>query len=149
MEDRMTGKWKKVAPALVELFDACLPHAAGVERRQMFGCPCAFVNGNMFTGLHETRLIVRLPETERLRLIGEAGAKPFVVMGRTMREYVVIEDALDRRPAEVANHMICAFNYARSLPAKTKASRLTKPSGAARARSAHHPISRRARRPVR
>ena len=145
----MPGKWKKVTPALVDLFDASLPHAAGVERRQMFGCPCAFVNGNMFTGLHETRLIVRLPEAERIRLIAEARAKPFVVMGRTMREYVVVEDALDRGPTEVATYMVCAFNYARSLPAKKKAAKLTKPSGAAPARSARRPASRRARRPAR
>lgn len=145
----MTGKWKRVAPALVELFDACLPHASGVERRQMFGCPCAFVNGNMFTGLHEMRLIVRLPEAERVRLIAEASAKPFIVMGRTMREYVVIEDALDRRPAEVANHMNCAFNYVRTLPAKKKAAKINKPSDAAPAQRARRPASRRARRPVR
>ena len=145
----MTGKWKKVAPALVALFDASLPHASDVERRQMFGCPCAFVNRNMFTGLHETRLIVRLPEAERARLIAEAGAKPFVVMGRTMREYVAIEDAIGRKPADVANYMTCALNYARTLPAKKKTSKLRKPSAAAPARSARRPVSRRARRPSR
>ena len=145
----MPGKWKKVDPALVQLFDASLPHASGVERRQMFGCPCAFVNGNMFTGLHETRLIVRLPEAERVRLIAEAGAKPFVVMRRTMREYVVIEDALERRPAEIADYMLCALNYALTLPAKKKAVKLKQPSAAAPARSARRPASRRARRSVR
>ena len=115
----------------------------------MFGCPCAFVNGNMFTGLHETRLIVRLPEAERARLIAQQEATPFTVMGRTMREYVAIENALERTAAEIANTMNCAFNYARSLPAKKKAAKLTKPSGAAPARSARRPASRRARRSAR
>jgi hypothetical protein len=84
-------------------------------------------------------------------LIAEAGAKPFVVMGRTMREYVVIDDAISRRPAELADYVSRALNYTRSLPPKKmkKASKPRTPSGAAPARSARHPVSRRARRPVR
>lgn len=145
----MTGKWKKVTPALAERFDACLPRARGVERRRMFGCPCAFVNGNMFTGLHETRLIVRLPEAERVRLIATNAAKPFAVMGRTMREYVAIEDALDRGPAEIGEYMSCALDYARKLPSKKKAATISRPGAAARAPSARRRASRRARRPAR
>ena len=57
--------WKKVAPELTALFDSCLPHGLGVERRQMFGCPAAFVNGNMFACTHETRLVVRQPFSRR------------------------------------------------------------------------------------
>lgn len=103
-------------------FDACLPREAGVERRQMFGCPCAFVNGNMFCGLHEQRVVLRLPEAERAALLAQPNAGPFTVMGRTMREYVVIEDALERGPSEVVVWMLKALNYARSLPAKMKQS---------------------------
>lgn len=145
----MAGKWKKVAPELAERFDACLPRARGVERRQMFGCPCAFVNGNMFTGVHETRLIVRLLEAERMRLIDADGAKPFVVLGRTMREYVAIEDALGRTPARIAGYMSSAFNYARKLPAKSKAAGVRKPSGEGPVPNARRPVSRPARRPAR
>lgn len=103
-------KWKKVPPALAERFDACLPRSGAVERRKMFGCPCAFVNGNMFAGLHEDRLIVRLPD--------EAAGRPFVVMGRTMREYAAIGKALERPPAEMKRWIERAFRYARSLPPK-------------------------------
>ena len=39
----MKRKWQPSSPELIACFDACLPHAAGVERRQMFGYPCAFV----------------------------------------------------------------------------------------------------------
>ena len=52
-------------------------------------------------------------------------------------------------PADVVNYMIRAFNCARTLPAKKKAAKLNQPSGAARARSARLPVSRRARRPAR
>jgi len=45
--------WKKVPAELAAAFDAALPPAVDVERRKMFGCPTAFVNGNLFAGLHE------------------------------------------------------------------------------------------------
>ena len=106
-------KWKKVTQALAERFERCLPDSPAVERRKMFGCPCAFVNGNMFAGLHETGLIVRLPE--------EAATRPFVVMGRTMREYAAIDDALERKPAELKYWIARAFAYAQALrPKKPK-----------------------------
>jgi TfoX/Sxy family transcriptional regulator of competence genes len=84
--------WQKSDPEVVQRFLASLPLTQGVERRQMFGYPCAFVNGNMFAGLHEQRLIVRVPS--------EAASRPFEVMGKVMREYVAVEDALECPPAE-------------------------------------------------
>lgn len=133
----MPNKWQKSSPELISRFDACLPSAAGVERRQMFGYPCAFVNGNMFTGLHEQRLVVRLNASDRAKLLSEAKAEPFSVMGRTMREYVVIADALQRSPREVSVWMRRALAYAQTLAVKAKtarakhATRKTKPRTAA------------------
>ncbi len=109
-------KWQRPSAELTALFDACLPKGAGVERRQMFGCPCAFVNGNMFTGLHEQRLIVRLADAERTQLLQSSVAKPFVVMGRTMREYVTFERAVERSPDELRAWIRKALAYAGKLP---------------------------------
>ena len=106
----MTGQWKKVTPALVEFFDACLPRAGGVERRQMFGCPCAFVNGNMFAGLHEDRLVVRLPS--------EAARLPCVIMGRTMKQYALIADAVVLTPKAMKGWIQRGYVFARTLPPK-------------------------------
>jgi TfoX/Sxy family transcriptional regulator of competence genes len=113
-------KWQKSSPELISRFDACLPSAVGVQRRQMFGYPCAFVNGNMFTGLHEQRLVVRLPEADRNELLRAGDAAAFTVMGRTMREYVVIADALERSPSEITAVMRKALAYARALPVKQR-----------------------------
>jgi TfoX/Sxy family transcriptional regulator of competence genes len=110
--------WEKPAPALVERFDASLPQDPAVERRKMFGCPCAFVNGNMFAGVHEQNLILRLDEAGRARAREHHGAGPFTAMGRTMREYVALPGAAQRPAAEVARLVAEAFAYARSLPAK-------------------------------
>ncbi len=105
--------WKTVPPELVERFDAALPRDAGVERRRMFGCPCAFVNGNMFAGLHEDRLLVRLPD--------EAPRRPCVMMGRTLREYAMLMEPLAMPRRELGRWIAAAFAYARRLPVKAKA----------------------------
>lgn len=112
--------WQKSSPELIARFNACLPDDPLVERRQMFGYPCAFVNGNMFVGLHEQNLIVRLDEAGRERAVAQARAKPFVVMGKAMREYVAIGDAPLRKQSEVAALMKAALSYARSLEPKVK-----------------------------
>lgn len=116
--------WKKVSPALAAAFDAALPASPIVERRQMFGCPCAFVNGNMFAGLHEDGLIVRVPS--------EAPMRPFTVMGRTMREYARFDDAAAMTDAERRHWVDRAFAYAAALPAKlpkvTKAAKALRPA---------------------
>lgn len=36
--------WTKAPQGLVDLFDACLPDGPGLERRRMFGQPCAFTS---------------------------------------------------------------------------------------------------------
>jgi TfoX/Sxy family transcriptional regulator of competence genes len=113
-------KWERSSPELIARFDACLPKTAGVERRQMFGCPCAFVNGNMFSGVHEQRLIVRLGDKERASLAQAPDAGPFVVMGRTMREYIAFEKPLERTPREIGHWMKKALAYAQTLPPKAR-----------------------------
>ena len=82
-------KWQKSPDELVQAFDHCLPIVAGVQRKAMFGYPCAFVNGHLFCGLHQDSLIVRLPEARRDAFVAN-GASVFEPMpGRAMKEYVV------------------------------------------------------------
>jgi TfoX/Sxy family transcriptional regulator of competence genes len=109
--------WKKSSAALIERFSRALPDDPEVQRRSMFGYPCAFVSGNMFCGLHEERLFVRLGESERRRLLREPGACPFEPMpGRRMTEYVVVPDPLGNR--NLAKWLSAALRYAASLPPK-------------------------------
>ena len=113
--------WKNVPPELAARFLAALPDAANVERRQMFGCPCAFVNGNMFAGLHEDRLIVRLPD--------EAAQRPCVIMGRTMKQYALFPDAVRLTPTAMAQWVQRGHAFTSTLPAKVK--KAVKPAKAA------------------
>lgn len=113
-------KWHKSPDALVQAFDHCLPAAPGVERKAMFGYPCAFVNGHLFCGLHQDNIIVRLPAARRDALVAK-GASVFEPMpGKAMKEYVVA-------PAEIAEDRESlrallgeALEHALSLGAKPK-----------------------------
>jgi TfoX/Sxy family transcriptional regulator of competence genes len=82
-------KWRKSPDALVQAFDHCLPIVAGVQRKAMFGYPCAFVNGHLFCGLHQDSIIVRLPEARRDALVAEGASVFEPMLGKAMKEYVV------------------------------------------------------------
>ncbi len=111
------SRWKKSPPDLIARFDAALPRDERVERRSMFGYPCAFTNGNMFCGLHEDRLVVRLPEADRRILLEEPGARIFEPMpGRLMKEYVVVPRPLSN--PELSKWLATALRYAAALPPK-------------------------------
>src|SRR5450631_2794019 len=83
-------KWSKSPDALVQAFDHCLPIVAGVQRKAMFGYPCAFLNGHLFCGLHQDGIIVRLSEARRGALVAK-GARLFEPMaGQAGKDYVVV-----------------------------------------------------------
>jgi len=112
-------KWGPASDEWVEVYNRI---AAGIgDQRRMFGFPCAFVNGNMFAGLFQTGLFLRLSAPEReefLRLEGATRFEPLT--GRVMREYVTAPADMVRQPGVVAEWLRKAFNYASSLPAKTR-----------------------------
>ena len=111
--------WRKSPPELIAAFDAALPDDRRVVRRSMFGYPCAFARGNMFTGLHQESLIVRLPEEERARLLRQPGASIFTPMpGRQMKEYVALPPEVVDDGEALRAWMTIALDYASSLPAK-------------------------------
>jgi TfoX/Sxy family transcriptional regulator of competence genes len=111
--------WKKPSQTLVETFDAVVP-GAPAERRQMFGYPAAFVNGNLFMSLFEESLVLRLDDGPRGALLA-GGATQFEPMkGRPMKEYVVAPAALVADRAALKKWADKAFAYGKSLPPKAK-----------------------------
>ena len=121
------GRWRKSPEQLVALFASVLPDGPNIEKRQMFGYPCAFVNGNMFAGLHQESLIVRLNEVQQQSLINGDGAEQFEPMpGRVMKEYVSLPDTILDDQARLAEIIASAKQFAASLPPKTKKPRRKK-----------------------
>ena len=118
---RAAPVWRKSPDDLIALFYAALPSDPRVERRKMFGYPCAFIGGNLFTGLHQENVIVRLAEKDRLAAIGKQGARLFEPMtGRLMREYIVLPLRRSQSGGALAAWLQRGLSYAASLPAKAK-----------------------------
>jgi TfoX/Sxy family transcriptional regulator of competence genes len=118
---RVMPKFTKAPEALVKAFDLALAPFPKAERRQMFGYPCAFANGNMFAGLFQDRMMLRLPDGERARFLRLKDARPFEpAPGRPMREYVEVPEAVLKSKTKLKAWLSKSFEYAQSLPAKEK-----------------------------
>ena len=114
-------QWKKTPPALAARFDRAAPKDPKVVRKPMFGYPALFLNGNMFAGTFQDRIVARLSEAERATAI-KGGAKQFEPMpGRPMKEYIVIPTTDVTDPAALAGWIERARRHAETLPAKTTA----------------------------
>ncbi len=122
--------WKKVPPELIEFMDRAMA-ALPCERRVMFGCPVYFVNNNMFAGLHQSNLFLRLSEADRARLVSTVpNARPFEPMpGRQSREYMVLPPDVYRDDDAFDHWLKRALEYALSLPAKEVKTRTRKKAG--------------------
>jgi TfoX/Sxy family transcriptional regulator of competence genes len=115
------NKWRPSPSELVHRFDTLLVSLPGAERRKMFGYPCAFTNGQMFTGLHQENMILRLGDADRADFLRLAGAGPFEPLpGRPMREYVVVPGSLLDEPDTLRSWLERSFHYASSLPPKER-----------------------------
>jgi hypothetical protein len=110
---------EKPNASTVAMFEASLPGDPSARRGQMFGHPCAFVNGNMFFGTFGQSVVIRIGEA-RTREVAKGAITVFEPMeGRAWREYVqVATGALPE--AEVAALAREALRYTASLPPKVK-----------------------------
>lgn len=129
---RAMPKWRPSPDALVRRFEAAMATVPAAQARKMFGYPAAFRNGNLFAGLFQDQMILRLSTDARAELCRRPGAQPFEPMpGRPMREYVVVPPAMLRSPNELHAWLARAFAYAGSLPPKrrpaSRAKRKAKP----------------------
>lgn len=83
---------EKPTPKAIALFDSAFPADERAERKQMFGMPAAFVNGNMFYGVFTNGVVLRVGEARRDELSAHDGIAPFEPMpGRPWKEYVLVD----------------------------------------------------------
>ena len=121
--------WDKPNEKLVKLLDeivATLEFDGPVDYRPMFGCPAYFTGGNLFAGVWQETMMLRLSEDERAEVTA-AGGRPFEPMpGRAMKEYVALPPGMmaDRDVASLWVRKAAA--YAASLPPKEKKPRKKK-----------------------
>lgn len=105
--------------AAVAAYEAALPDDPRVERKMMFGSPCAFVNRQMFFGTFEQTLVARIGPERVLAVGEEAGMQVFTPSpGKQWNDYVQMELTVD--PARVADLASEALLWAVALPKKVK-----------------------------
>jgi hypothetical protein len=106
-------------PALTERFRQAMASYPEAQVRVVFGCPCAFIRGNMVTGLFGDEWFVRLSPEQRPGLLRLKGAHPFEPMpGRPLREQVVMPASVVGSPAKLQGYIEKAVVHGRSLPPK-------------------------------
>ena len=87
----------------------------------MFGYPCAFVNGNLFTGLFQQSMLFRLSSRDHAAFLDQPGTAEFEPLpGRKFRGYALFRDPFAVSEDELANWARCSLEFASTLPPKVK-----------------------------
>jgi TfoX/Sxy family transcriptional regulator of competence genes len=114
-------KWVKAPDALKAHIDT-LMQGADCEKRPMFGYPAYFINKNLFAGLFQDKLFVRLSPEQVTSLSKSypalANLEP--MPGRPMKAYYVIPEKLHEHKGKMGKLVAEAAGYCRSLPEKVK-----------------------------
>ncbi len=124
-EERM--KWRKAPEELKAVLDLAMRGVAA-EKRMMFGFPAYFINANMFIGLFEDKLFIRLSDDLRKSTEQRTGALKDLepMLGRPMKDYVVLPQSLYSKEKDLEELIAAAAIHARSLPPKAKKPRAKK-----------------------
>jgi hypothetical protein len=103
-------------PELAARFDELAALAPGADRREMYGYPSCILHGNMFMGLYEDSLILRLAEPDRTQFLSRYGGEVFEPLpGRLVKEYVIVPPALVGT-GEIEDWVRRSLAYAGQLP---------------------------------
>ncbi|MEX0961697.1 MAG: TfoX/Sxy family protein [Simkaniaceae bacterium] len=115
------SKWKKSSEELKEKFISTLLKYSGVDHKKMFGYPCCFLRGNMFTGLHEENWVLRLSENDRELMTSKYEASIFAPMkGRVMKEYRIVPLSILDSEKLLNEWINRSIQYVTTLPEKVK-----------------------------
>ena len=111
--------WKKVSPELREQLEKHML-SFDCQRKFMFGSPTYFINNNMFAGIHQDTIMLRLSQKDREEILAKYDeVAPFEpVEGRIMREYVALPESIYDDNDILHEFLNRSYQYALSLPPK-------------------------------
>lgn len=103
---------------LVRTFENAMKDFPMAQQRKMFGFPAAFINGNMFAGLFNDKMTLRLSPDASASL---KGAIPFEIMpGRAMKGWFEVPQKILKSPKELNAWMEKALRFTKTMPEKGK-----------------------------
>ena len=112
-------KWKKNTPQMVKVLEDALI-SFPCDRRTMFGSPVFLINRNMFAGVHQDQIFIRLSEADRKAILGKIpGSAQFEPMkGHFMKEYITLPEPVYKDADALNQWLKRAHAYASTLPPK-------------------------------
>jgi TfoX/Sxy family transcriptional regulator of competence genes len=116
-ESVMPSKKKSTTCDRTALYEALIASIPSIERKGDAN-PYTSLNGNMFTLLHQQKLAIRLPETEREKFLKKYQTKLFEAYGTVMKEYVAVPDELLENTKELKKYLVSSYEYAKTLKPK-------------------------------
>jgi len=109
--------WKKSPPELIATFEKAKPSDPAVQQRPMFGYPAFFLNGKMFAGTFQDKIVVKFGDDRSIP--GANAARGFEPMaGRPMTGFFVVPETVVKSPAKLRAWTAHAHAYAKTLPVK-------------------------------
>jgi TfoX/Sxy family transcriptional regulator of competence genes len=120
-------------------FDSVFPEAdPRAVRKNMFGMPAGFVNGNMFMGVWADGVVLRLDDATLAKLQSLPGVGSFEPMeGRPWKDYVLVDAGQWGEARELPEWIAKSLDHTAKMPPKAskKAKAApTKPAAAKKAR---------------
>lgn len=110
---------EKPTPAALAAFDQAFPPDARAVRKQMFGMPAGFVNGNMFLGVFSDGVVLRLPDDKLAALRALDGVSQFEPMpGRPWKDYVHASATRWGGSEELGRWALAALDHTVAMPVK-------------------------------
>jgi TfoX/Sxy family transcriptional regulator of competence genes len=114
-------KWEKPAEDLVTFLDKVLKEVE-CEKRKMFGQYAYFLNGNMFVGVFQSDVFLRLsPDYKRELMEKNPKIRDFEPRkGQVMKEYILVPPETLLEEEVFLELLEVSIKYASSLPTKKK-----------------------------
>ena len=114
-------KWEKPSEDLMDYLTAKLENVK-YEKRKMFGQFAFFLNGNMFTGVFQSKIFLRFPRESKKELME---LHPEIChfeprKGQIMKEYVTIPPEMVANDQFLAQLLDSSVAYVSGLPPKKK-----------------------------
>ncbi len=111
---------RKPTPDALSTFESAFPTDVRAVRKQMFGMPAGFVNGNMFMGVWDDGVLLRLDDDTLSKVRGLPGVGSFAPMeGRTWKDYALVSAGRWGDAQELAEWVRKALEHTAKMPAKS------------------------------
>jgi TfoX/Sxy family transcriptional regulator of competence genes len=103
-----------------------IAHHDGLSERPMFGGLCLMVNGNMFAGIRNDELMLRVGPERFEELLAKPGARPMDFTGRPMHGYLYVASSAFERDEDLSAWLEDALWFVESLPPKQPGAKTSK-----------------------